>query len=96
MAKPLFKSEIPLQSLLTVTQTTLSCGIGLLLASKLRRNAQRNTAVAMLSVGALSTLPLVFELVSRRIRGPQTERGMRRTLDSIRQDYGFSDDAEIV
>jgi len=96
MAKPLFKSEIPLQSLLTVTQTTLSCGIGLLLASKLRRNAQRNTAVAMLSVGALSTLPLVFELVSRRIRGPQTERGMRRTLDSIRQDSGFSDDAEIV
>jgi hypothetical protein len=96
MPKPLFKSEIPVQSLVTITQTAVSCGIGLLLASKLRRNAQRNTAVAMLSVGALSTLPLVFEVLSRRWLGPTTERGMRRTLESIREDSGFSDEAEVV
>ena len=96
MSKPLFKSELPVQSLVTITQTAVSCGIGLLLASKLQRNAQRNTAFAMLSVGALSTLPLVYELVSRKIAGPKTERGMRRKLESIREDSGFADDAEIV
>lgn len=96
MSKPLFKSDLPVQSLVTITQTAVSCGIGLLLASKLQRNTQRNAAYAMLSVGALSTLPLVYDLVSRRIKGPNTERGMRRTLESIRDDSGISDDVEIV
>ncbi len=96
MPKPLFRSDLPVQSLATITQTALSCGVGILLASKLQRNAQRNTALAMLSVGALATLPLVFEIVSRRWLGPTTERGMRRKLDSIRQDSGWSEDAEIV
>lgn len=96
MSKPLLKSDLPVQSLLTITQTAVSCGIGLLLASKLKRDTQRNTALAMLSIGALSTLPLVYELVARRIKGPNTERGMRRTLESIRDDSGIVDDAEIV
>ncbi len=100
MSKPLFKSDLPVQSLAAVTQTAVSCGIGLLLATKLQRNAQRTTAFAMLGVGALATLPLVYELVARRLSGPKTERGMRRTLDTIRHDSGFdpgfADDAEIV
>jgi hypothetical protein len=96
MSKPLFKSELPVQGLVTITQTAVSCGVGLLLASKLQRNAQRNTAWAMLTVGALSTLPLVYDLISRKVAGPKTERGMRRTLESIREDSGFADDAEIV
>jgi len=96
MSKPLFKSDLPVQSLVTITQTAVSCGIGLLLAGKLQRNAQRTTAWAMISVGALSTLPLVYDRVSRKIAGPKTERGMRRKLESIREDSGFADDAEIV
>ncbi len=96
MSKPLLKSDLPVQSLLTITQTAVSCGIGLLLASKLQRNTQRNAALAMLSIGALSTLPLVYELIARRIKGPNTERGMRRTLESIRDDSGVVDDAEVV
>ncbi len=96
MPKPLFRSDIPVQSLLAVTQTALSCGIGMLLASKLQRDARRNAALAMISIGALSTLPLVFEAISRRWRGPATERGMRRTLESIRDDSGISDDADFI
>ncbi len=96
MPKAPYRPEIPVQSLATITQTALSCGVGILLASKLQRNAQRNTALAMLSVGALATLPLVFELISRRMLGPTTERGMRKTLDSIRRDSGWVEDAEIV
>jgi len=94
MSKP-YRPEIPVQSLATITQTALSCGVGLLLATKLPRNAQRNTALAMLSVGALATLPLVFEVLTRRWLGPTTERGMRKTLDSIRRDPGLSEGAEI-
>ncbi len=96
MPKPLFKSERPVQSLVTITQTAVSCGVGLWLAGKLQNQARRNTALAMFSVGALSTLPLVYDLVSRKISGPKTERGMRRRLESIREDSGFADDAEIV
>lgn len=96
MSKPLFRSEIPVQSLVTITQTAVSCGVGLLLASKLQRDTRRTAALAMLSVGALSTLPLVFEIISRRWLGPTTERGMRKTLESIRHDAGISEDAEIV
>ena len=96
MSKPLFKSDLSTQSFVTITQTALSCGIGLLLASKLRRNVQRNTAITLLSVGALTTLPLVYDVVSRFWLGPTTKRGMRKTLESIRDDSGISDDANFL
>jgi hypothetical protein len=100
MSKQIVKSEVLAHSLVTITQTALSFGIGVLLASKLPRRAQRNTAIATLAVGALSTLPLVLEIISRRVQGPSTERGMRKTLESIRDDSGLYDsgianDAEI-
>jgi hypothetical protein len=95
MSKPSYKSEVPVESLTTVAQTALSCGIGMLLAGKLRRNTQRSAALAVLTVGALSALPLLYEALSRRLRGPGTERGMRKTLESIRDDYGIADDLEV-
>ena len=94
MSKPQLKSEVPVQALATVAQSALGCGLGILLAGWLRRDARRNTAITLFSVGALCTLPLVYELVSRRLRGPSTERGMRRTLDSIRRDSGILEDAD--
>ena len=95
MSKPRFTTEVPVQSLTAIAQNALSCGIGLLLAGKLRRKSQRNTAIAMLSVSVLCALPLVYELLSRRWRGPTTERGMRRRLESIRHDSGMPDDVDV-
>jgi hypothetical protein len=100
MSKQIVKSEVLANSLVTITQTAVGFGIGMLLANKLPRSAQRNTAIAMLSVGALTTLPLIIEAISRRVQGPTTERGMRRTLATIRDDAGLYDtgvpsDAEI-
>jgi hypothetical protein len=82
-------------SLLAVTQAALGCAVGLFLAGKLGRPAQKTTAITMLSVGALIALPLVLDTVNHAVRGPGSERGERRRLDSIRTDSGFQDDAEI-
>jgi hypothetical protein len=95
MPKPQHLDSVPVTSLVTVTQTAVGCGIGLLLAGRLSRSAQRNTAMALLSVGAVSVAPLVIDLISRRRNRPESERGMRRRLESIRHDSGISEDAEI-
>jgi hypothetical protein len=91
------KSSDPLQaSLLAITQTAVGCGIGLLLAGKLGRPAQKTTAATMISVGALLALPVVVIAVMRALNRPTSERGMRRRLDSIRRDSGYPDEMEII
>jgi hypothetical protein len=92
-AKP--TDPVPLASLVAVTQAALGCGIGLLLAGKLRRPAQKAVAVAMLSLGVASTLPIIIELFAKYYKGPTSARGVRKRLDSIRQDAGVSEDAEV-
>ncbi len=91
----MLKSSDPLQSsLLAITQTAVGCAIGLLLAGKLRRPAQKTAAATLLGVGALLTMPVVVGLVTRAVLGPGSARGERRRLDSIRTGSGFPDDAE--
>lgn len=91
------KSSDPLQtSLLAITQTAVGCGIGLLLAGKLGRPAQKTTATTMLSVGALLALPVLVITIVRAVNRPESARGMRRRLDSIRRDSGYPDEAEIL
>lgn len=79
-----------------MTQTAVGCGIGLLLAGKLGRPAQKTTATTMISVGALLALPVLVIAVVRAINRPESARGMRRRLDSIRHDSGFPDEVEIL
>ena len=90
------KTSDPLQtSLLAITQTAVGCAVGLLLAGKLGRPAQKATAASLLGVGALLALPALIEAVSHAVVGPGSARGERRRLESIRTDGGFPDDAEI-
>ena len=93
MSKP---SDALRTSLLAVTQTAVGCGIGLLIAGKLGRPAQKTTATTMISVGALLALPILVLAVVRTVNRPESARGMRRRLDSIRRDSGFPDEAEIL
>jgi hypothetical protein len=81
--------------LLAVTQTAVGCGLGLLLAGKLSRTAQKNTAFVLLGVGALLAVPAVIEAIGDIVSGPRSERGVRQRLDSIRGDSGM-DDTELV
>lgn len=91
------KRSDPVQtSLLAITQTAVGCGIGLLIAGKLGRPAQKTTATTMISVGALLALPVLVGAVIRAVNRPESARGMRRRLDSIRGDSGFPDEAEII
>jgi len=90
------KSSDALQtSLLAITQTAVGCGIGLLIAGKLGRPAQKTTATTMISVGALLALPVLVGAIIRTVNRPESARGMRRRLNSIRQDSGFPDESEI-
>lgn len=87
--------HLPITSIVAVTQTTVGCGIGLLLAGKLRRSARKNTALAMLAVGATTLLPVAISFFSKQINRPESERGMRRRLESIRHDSGMPEDADV-
>lgn len=91
------KQSDPVQtSLLAITQTAVGCGIGLLIAGKLGRPAQKTTAATMISVGALLALPVLVGVVVRSLNGPESARGARRRLNSIRHDHGFTEEAEVV
>jgi hypothetical protein len=92
---PYGKTKIPFSSLAALTQTAIGFGIALMLAGKLRRPVQKTAAVAVLSVGLMSTLPIVYDIVAKRINRPESERGMRKRLESIRDDHGFSQDVEV-
>jgi hypothetical protein len=50
----------------------------------------------MISVGALLALPVLVAAVIRAINRPNSERGMRRRLATIRHDSGLPDEAEIL
>jgi ABC-type amino acid transport system permease subunit len=89
------QDAVPVTSLVAVTQTALGFGAGLLLAGAMRRSAQKATAIAMLSVGVISTVPLVVDFVMKYLNKPGSARGQRRRLASIRDDSGISEDADI-
>ncbi len=81
-------------SLLAVTQTAVGCGIGLLLAGKLRRPAQKTTAATLFSIGLLLAVPAVVGGLVRAWN--RSERGARKRLDRIRHDPGFPDETDVV
>src|SRR5690349_4139493 len=74
--------------LLSVTQTAVGCGIGLLIAGKLRRPAQKTTAATLFSVAFLLAIPALVAATIRIANRPESERGSRRRLNTIREDSG--------
>jgi ABC-type spermidine/putrescine transport system permease subunit II len=88
-------SEAIRTSLLAVIQTAVGCGIGLLVAGKLRRPTQKITAATLFSVGFLLAVPGVVGFILRAWYRPTSARGARRRLDTIRRDSGFPDEAEV-
>src|SRR5580692_5954365 len=92
MSTSLLKTSdhVPVTGLVAVTQTAIGFGAGLLLAGKMGRVAKNVTAIAVLSLGAVSVFPLVMEVVSQFVNKPGGKREMRKRLASIRRDSGVS------
>jgi hypothetical protein len=93
--KPCQNDCLTTTSLVALAQTAIGCGIGLLLAGRMGRPAQRTAAIASLVVGVVTTVPVVYEVLARQVNHPQSARRMRKRLESIREDSGFSDEVEV-
>jgi hypothetical protein len=87
--------QVPLDGLLSLARTAFGLGIGMLVADKVRRPFRQATAIALVSVGALAAVPLLVKVAMERINRPESERGSRNRLRSIRDDSGYrsEDDA---
>ena len=85
---------VPLDGLLSLARTAFGLGIGMLVADKIRRPFRQGTAIALVSVGALAAVPLLVRVAMERINRPESERGSRNRLRSIRDDSGFRSDSD--
>jgi len=86
---------IEVTSLVAVTQAAVGCGIGLLLSSRFKATARKITGWIMLSLGVASVTPFLIGYFARTANHPGSARAMRRRLDSIRQDSGLSENADV-
>lgn len=82
-------------SLIALGQAALGCGIGLLLAERLRRDARKTTGIVLCIAGAASLIAVTTGIVTDLVAGPRSKFGARQRLESIRDDAGMSDDVEI-
>ena len=92
---PKTSEQLPLDSLLVLTRTAFGLGIGMLVADKIKSPVRNATAIALMSVGALAAIPLLVRVAMERINRPESERGSRKRLRSIRDDYGFPSDDDL-
>jgi hypothetical protein len=91
---PKTAEAVPLDGLMTLARTAFGLGIGMLVADKVRRPFRQATAIALVSVGALAAVPLLVKVAMERINRPESERGSRNRLRSIRDDSGFRSDSD--
>ena len=92
---PKTAEQIPLDGLLVLARTAFGLGIGMLIADKIRRPIRQASAIALVSVGALAAIPLLVKVALERINRPESERGSRNRLRSIRDDSGYSSETDV-
>ena len=92
---PKTAEALPLDGLLTLTRTAFGLGVGILVAERLNRPARQATAIALVSLGTLAVIPLLVKVALERINRPESERGMRRRLLSIRSASGYRSEHDI-
>jgi hypothetical protein len=89
------KTPEPVDGLLALTRTAVGLGLGILMADKIKRPVRQAAAIALVSVGALAAVPYLVRITLDRINRPESERGSRARLRSIRGDAGYSGDHEV-
>ncbi|HEY1477629.1 MAG TPA: hypothetical protein VGF37_08080 [Chthoniobacterales bacterium] len=88
--------SLPSATLLTISQTAIGCGIGILLANKISENKRNTAAAGMLLLAIATTAPALVGVIAELINGPRSKLGMRRRLRSIREDSGLHAEEEIL
>ena len=92
---PKTPDQVPLDALLLLTRAAFGLGLGMLVADKINRPVRQATAIALVSVGALAAIPFVVRMALERINRPESERGSRNRLRSIRGDSGYRSETDI-
>src|SRR5919201_6637135 len=92
---PKTSEQLPLEHLLTLTRAAIGLGIGMLVADKIKHPARQTAAIALMSVGALAAVPFLVKIALERINRPESERGSRARLRSIRSDSGYPSEVDI-
>ncbi len=92
---PKTAEQLPLDGLLMLTRAAFGLGLGMLMADKINRPARQAAAIALVSVGALAAVPLLVRVALERINRPESERGSRNRLRSIRGDSGYRSETDI-
>jgi hypothetical protein len=91
---PKTAEQIPLDGLMVLARTAFGLGVGMLVADKIRHPIRQATAIALVSVGALAAVPLLVKVALERINRPESDRGSRNRLRSIRGDSGYPSDTD--
>lgn len=83
---------------LAVAPVAVGCAAGLLLADRVSSRTRHGLASGLLAIGALATLPLVVDYVSKTIDSPAYRRGRQRRLQHIRDSgaYGGEDAEDLL
>ncbi|HEY5893440.1 MAG TPA: hypothetical protein VIT91_09435 [Chthoniobacterales bacterium] len=81
--------------LLSLAHTAIGCGVGLLVADKINSNKRQATAIALISVALASAVPVVVNYVTCHLNAPESHRGVKKRLRSIREDSGLHDEAHV-
>src|ERR1700686_1892457 len=92
---PKTPEQLPLDSLLALTRAAFGLGIGMLMADKIKRPVRQAAAIALVSVGALAAVPFLVKVALERINRPESERGSRARLRSIRGGSGYSGEHDV-
>src|SRR5204862_1589869 len=87
--------QIPLDGLLSLTRTAIGLGVGMLVADRIRRPFRQATAIALVSVGALAAVPPLVKMAMESINRPDSERGSRNRLRSIRGDSDYPSETDF-
>jgi len=92
---PKTAEQLPLDPLLVVTRAAIGLGIGLMMADKIKPSIRQGAAIALVAVGALAAAPWLVKLTLGQINRPESERGSRARLRSIRGDSGYTSEQDI-
>ena len=94
---PKTAEQIPLDGLLVLTRTAFGLGSRNARGGQDQAGPSRQaTAIALVSVGALAAVPLLVKMAMERINRPESERGSRNRLRSIRGDSGYPSEHDDV